>query len=104
MCSRTNQVYLCLGLIALLASVTAYCLAKPARGPGHHTEYDVFISYRWAACIPTCHKLSSVTCCSHHDAEFAEKVLYPGLEQQGVKCCIHTVHWQVDIHTLDTVL
>ena len=46
MCSRTNQVYLCLGLLVLLAAVTAYCLAKPARRPGHRTEYDVFISYR----------------------------------------------------------
>ena len=44
--------------------------------------------------------MSRVTCCSHHDAEFAEKVLYPGLEQQGVKCCIHTVHWQVDTYTV----
>ena len=62
-CSRTNQVYLCLGLLALLAAVTAYCLAKPARRPGHHTEYDVFISYRWGGVhihvclVLTCHKL-----------------------------------------------
>jgi len=37
--------------------------------------YDAFISY------------------SHHDADFVEKVLYPGLGQYS--CCIHTVHWEV---------
>ena len=29
------------------------------------------------------------------DAEFAEQVLYPGLEEAGLKVCIHTVHWQL---------
>ena len=40
-------------------------------------DYDVFISY------------------SHHDAYFVENVLYPGLVNNNVKCCIHTLHWQV---------
>jgi len=46
-------------------------------------EYDAFISY------------------SHHDAEFVEKTLYPGLATPSdsshapYKCCIHTLHWQV---------
>merc|ERR1719474_858442 len=38
--------------------------------------FDAFISY------------------SHQDAHFAEQILYPGLKESGLKCCIHTVHWQ----------
>lgn len=46
-------------------------------------EYDAFISY------------------SHHDAQFVEQTLYPGLVTPTTsmhapyKCCIHTLHWQV---------
>ena len=55
------------------------CLICKFGGPQapKNTMFDVFISY------------------SHKDAEFAEQVLYPGLEEAGLKVCIHTVHWQL---------
>ena len=50
----------------------------PSSPLDHDKEYDAFISY------------------SHQDAQYVEKILYPGLvRDMRYKCCIHTLHWQV---------
>ena len=45
-------------------------------GEDSDKEYDTFLSY------------------SHHDADYVERILYPGLAQSHT-CCIHTLHWEV---------
>lgn len=66
-------------IIVIIILLIFLCLVCKFGGPQapKDTLFDVFISY------------------SHKDAEFAEQVLYPGLEEAGLKVCIHTVHWQL---------
>ena len=69
-------------LVLFLMVFIPACLIWKKRGSRRISEdklYDAFISY------------------SHQDAFFAEQVLYPGLKEEGIKCCIHTVHWQVHL-------
>ena len=82
--SRDTTEFLCNGkfyFFAIFSVIFIFIVIlvrrlKP-RGGRMEFDYDVFISY------------------SHHDAQFAENVLYPGLVNNNVKCCIHTLHWQV---------
>ena len=77
-CHDKFQFYLG-AIIVILILLIFLCLVCKFGGPQapKNTMFDVFISY------------------SHKDAEFAERVLYPGLEEAGFKVCIHTVHWQL---------
>ena len=71
---RTLITTITIVLVFLLLLV--FCLL-PRPGRKKQFDYDVFISY------------------SHHDAHFTENVLYPGLVNNKIKCCIHTLHWEV---------
>ena len=77
-CHDKFQFYLG-AIIVIIVLLIFLCLICKFGGPQapKNTMFDVFISY------------------SHKDAEFAEQVLYPGLEEAGLKVCIHTVHWQL---------
>ena len=77
-CHDKFQFYLG-AIILILILLIFLCLVCKFGGPQapKNTMFDVFISY------------------SHKDAEFAERILYPGLEEAGFKVCIHTVHWQL---------
>ena len=77
-CSGNNYRYLITSITILLVFLLllVYCLL-PRPGRQKEFDYDVFISY------------------SHHDAQFTENVLYPELVNNKIKCCIHTLHWEV---------
>ena len=64
-------------IIVLLFLLFLFYYLLPRRGRKKDFDYDVFISY------------------SHHDAQFTENVLYPELVNNNIKCCIHTLHWEV---------
>ena len=77
-CSANSFRY----LVIIMAIVLVFLLLllfsiRPRPGRQKQFDYDVFISY------------------SHHDAHFTENILYPGLVNNKIKCCIHTLHWEV---------
>ena len=77
-CSGNNYQNLITTItIVLLFLLFLVYWVVPRRGRQKEFDYDVFISY------------------SHHDAQFTENVLYPELVNNKIKCCIHTLHWEV---------